>query len=346
LHDFFYDYSEERSMQSKLLMLALQGGGALGALGWGVLDRLLEEPEVRIESISGASAGAMNAVALAHGWSVGGAAGARRALEAFWTAVGECAAIAQWPHDLQTAAPWMPSPGRFMLGWTRFFSPAQFNPLDINPLRTIVTQQFDFERLRAASPIRLFVAATAVRSGALHVFKDGELTPDHLLASACLPALHHAVMIDGEAYWDGGYTGNPPLFPLTEGGRASDLLLVPLLPTERADVPTDADGIRARLAEIHFNTTLLRELDALAIAQRTAREQWWDWSAHARRLRRLRVHRINTNAFVRELTVDQTLQAGSGFLCHLRDAGRRLAADWLRKPVVPRAPATLTPQPV
>ena len=332
-------------MQSKLLMLALQGGGALGALSWGVLDRLLEEPDLRIESISGASAGAMNAVALAHGWAVGGAPGARRALDDFWNAVGECAAIAQWPHDLQQAAPWMPSAGRFMLGWTRFFSPAQFNPLDINPLRTIVTGQIDYERLRSASPIRLFVAATAVRSGALRVFEDRELTVDHVLASACLPALHHAVTIDGEAYWDGGYSGNPPLFPLTEGGRATDLLLVPLLPLQRAEVPTDADGIRARLAEIHFNTTLLRELDALAIAQRTARANWWDLSARTRRLRALQVHRIDTNKLLGELTVEHTLQAGSGFLRQLRDEGRRLAAAWLRAPDVPPAPATLTAQP-
>ena len=299
-------------MSSKLLMLGLQGGGALGALTWGVLDRLLEEPDLRIESVSGASAGAMNAVALAHGWAVGGASGARRALEDFWNAVSECAAIAQWPHDLQSTAPWMPSPGRFMLGWTRFFSPAQFNPLDINPLR---------------------------------VFAEHELTPDHLLASACLPALHHAVTIDGEAHWDGGYTGNPPLFPLTDSGRAVDLLLVPLLPSMRAEVPTDVDGIRARLAEIHFNTTLLRELDALAIAQRTAREHWWDLSARTRRLRRLRVHRIDTNACVGALTLDHTLQAGSSFLRDLRDQGRALAATWLRAPHEPRAPATLTPQP-
>jgi NTE family protein len=332
-------------MSSKLLMLGLQGGGALGALTWGVLDRLLEEPDMRIESVSGASAGAMNAVALAHGWAVGGATGARRALEDFWNAVSECAAIAQWPHDLQSAAPWMPSPGRFMLGWTRFFSPAQFNPLDINPLRTIVERQFDFARLRAASPMRVFVAATAVRSGALRVFAEHELTPDHVLASACLPALHHAVTIDDEAYWDGGYSGNPPLFPLTDSGRAVDLLLVPLLPSTRAEVPTDADGIRARLAEIHFNTTLLRELDALAIAQHTAREHWWDLSARTRRLRRLRVHRIDTNACVGALTVDHTLQAGSSFLRELRDQGRALAATWLRASHEPRAPATVTPQP-
>ena len=141
--------SRADSASPRELDLALQGGGAHGAFTWGVLDRLLEEPDLRVESISGASAGAMNAVALAHGWALGGATGARRALEDFWSAVGDCAAIAQWPHDLQTTAPWLPSPGRFMLGWTRFFSPAQFNPLDVNPLRALVTRHFDFERLRA-----------------------------------------------------------------------------------------------------------------------------------------------------------------------------------------------------
>jgi NTE family protein len=316
-------------MQSKNLMLALQGGGALGALSWGVLDRLLEEPGVQIESISGASAGAMNAVALTHGWMEGGAKGARLALEGFWNAVAEAAAVAQWPHDLQTSAPWLASAGKFMLGMTRFFSPAQFNPLDINPLRALVEQRFDFKRLRRKSPIRLYIAATAVRSGALKVFRDDELTAEHVLASACLPALHHAVEIDGEAYWDGGYTGNPPLFPLLESGHSTDLLIVPLLPALRGAVPTDVDGIRARIAEIHFNTSLLRELDALSWAQDVARQRWWDLTARERRLRKLRVHSVDTNGLLSELTVEHALQPSGGFLCSLRDIGRELAACWL-----------------
>jgi NTE family protein len=333
-------------MQSKNLMLALQGGGALGALSWGALDRLLEEPGVRIESISGASAGAMNAVAVAHGWLEGGAPGARRALEGFWNAVAEAAAVAQWPHDLQTSAPWLHNAGKFMLGWTRFFSPAQFNPLDINPLRTLV-ERFDFKRLRRRSPMRLFVAATAVRTGALKVFRDDELTVEHVLASACLPALHHAIEIDGEAYWDGGYTGNPPLFPLLESGRSTDLLVVPLLPTRRADVPTDVDGIRARLAEIHFNTSLLRELDALRWTQKAVRQRWWGFTARERRLRKLRVHSIDTNGLVSELTVEHTMQPSGGFLCQLRDAGRELAACWLesRTPDTAAARALVTQPP-
>ncbi|MFZ5541018.1 MAG: patatin-like phospholipase family protein [Pseudomonadota bacterium] len=315
-------------MRKHRINLALQGGGALGAITWGVLDRLLEEPDIAIEGASGASAGAMNAVALAHGWAEDGVAGARRALAAFWTAIGEASYAVQLPFTPSLPAGFSHSPATFLLGLTRFFSPQQMNPFDINPMRAIVRQQFDFERLRRASPVRLFVAATHVRSGSLRVFTERELTAEHLLASACLPTLQRAVVIDGDDYWDGGYTGNPPVYPLVYDCAAADLLIVMLLPRERGETPTSADGIRARLTEIHFNAAFLREMRGLALARERARRGWWPFGLE-RRLRALRFHVIDAEDFLRELDGAKAMNTSLAFLRELRDEGRARAEAWL-----------------
>lgn len=314
-------------MPKHRINLALQGGGALGAITWGVLDRLLEEPDIAFEGLSGASAGAMNAVALAHGWAEGGAAGAQRALAAFWTAIGEASYAVQLAPN--PPAGFAPSPATFLLGLTRFFSPQQINPFDINPLRAIVKRQFDFERLRRASPFRLFVAATHVRRGSLRVFTERELTAEHLLASACLPTLQHAVVIDGEDYWDGGYTGNPPVYPLVYDCQGSDLLIVMLLPRSRDDTPGTVEGIRARLTEIHFNAAFLREMRAFALARERARRGWWPSSWLERRLRALRFHVIDAEDFLRALHSEKALNTSLAFLRQLRDEGRARADAWL-----------------
>lgn len=315
-------------MPKHRINLALQGGGALGAITWGVLDRLLEEPGISFEGVSGASAGAMNAVALAHGWAEGGAEGARRALAAFWTAIGEASYAVQLPFTPSLPAGFAHSPATFLLGLTRFFSPQEINPFDINPLRAIVKQQFDFERLRRASPVRLFVAATHVRRGSLRVFTERELTAEHLLASACLPTLHHAVVIDGEDYWDGGYTGNPPVYPLVYDCEAADLLIVMLLPRERTGTPSSVEGIRARLTEIHFNAAFLREMRGLALARERARGGWWPFGLE-RRLRALRFHVIDSEDLLRELDGGKALNTSLAFLHELRDEGRARADTWL-----------------
>jgi NTE family protein len=314
-------------MPKHRINLALQGGGALGAITWGVLERLLDEPDISFEGISGASAGAMNAVALAHGWAEGGAAGAQRALAAFWTAIGEASPTVALPFA-SGAGIAAPSPASFLLGLTRFFSPQQLNPFDINPLRTIVKRQFDFERLRRASPFRLFVAATHVRRGALRVFTERELTAEHLLASACLPTLQHAVVIDGEDYWDGGYTGNPPVYPLVYECTAADLMIVMLLPRCRERTPDSVEGIRARLTEIHFNAAFLREMHALALVCARAKRQWWP-AGSQRRLRTLRFHLIDSEDFVRGIDGTQALDTSLTFLRALRDEGRARADAWL-----------------
>jgi NTE family protein len=314
---------------SRKINLALQGGGALGAFTWGVLDRLLEEPGLRFEAISGSSAGAMNAIALAHGLAQGGVQGARESLEAFWTAVGS-APYAGHPALGESGAQSLGvTSAKFLLGLTRFFSPYQLNPFDINPLRSIIEKLFDFERLRRASPVRLFVGATHVPTGALRVFTGAELTAEHLLASACLPALNQAVMVQGEAYWDGGYTGNPPLYPLIYDCRGKDLLLVLVLPLMRQATPTTAERIRSRLTEIHFNTTLLRELRGLALMRRFARTSFPIRGTLERRMLALRPHLIETDDKINQLELEKAMNTSLPFLLRMKDEGRGRAQDWL-----------------
>jgi NTE family protein len=317
-------------LRRRTVNLALQGGGALGAFTWGVLDRLLEEPDLAFEAVSGSSAGAMNALALAHGLAHGGAQGARESLEALWTAVGSASYASPLPVvDGKARQQLMAAPSKFLLGLTRFFSPYQLNPFDINPLRAIIERLFDFERIRRASPVRLFVGATHVRSGALRVFSDSEMTADHLLASACLPALNQAVKIDAEAYWDGGYTGNPPLYPLVYDCRSADLVIVLLLPLLRAGTPTSADAIRSRLTEIHFNTTCLRELRALALMRRQARRSVLLRGRLERRVLALRPHLIETEDKVSQLELEKSMNTSLPFLLRLKADGRERAQTWL-----------------
>jgi NTE family protein len=313
--------------------LALQGGGALGAFTWGVLDRLLEEPMVDFEAISGSSAGAMNAVALAHGLAEGGRQGAKQKLEAFWTAVGgasypvEASLASEPPVSTGLIAA---APSKFLLGLTRFFSPYQLNPFDINPLRSIVERLFDFDLMRRASPVRLFVGATQVKTGSLRVFVERELSVEHLLASACLPALNQAVLVDGEAYWDGGYTGNPPLHPLVNNCKSRDLVIVLLLPLMRPQTPTTADAIRSRLTEIHFNTTFLTEMRDLSLSRRAASAgAAWLHGRLERRLLELNMHMIETDENVNQLDVEKSLNTSLPFLLRLKEEGRVRAQSWL-----------------
>ena len=314
-------------MSRRIINLALQGGGALGAFTWGVLDRLLQEPQLDFEAVSGSSAGAMNAVALAHGLSEGGRDGARQQLEAFWTAVGGASYPVQ--ASLASEPPTGLTPSKFLLGLTRFFSPYQLNPFDINPLRSIIERLFDFERIRRASPLRLFVGATQVKTGALRIFRDHELAAEHLLASACLPALNQAVLIDGEAYWDGGYTGNPPLHPLVNECAARDLAIVQLLPLWRPATPTTADAIRSRLTEIHFNTTFLTEMRDLALSLRAARRPTLMRGRLEQRLLQLNLHMIETDESVSQLNVEKTMNTSLPFLLRLKEHGRARCEAWL-----------------
>src|SRR5258706_8046535 len=243
--------------QPKTLNLALQGGGALGALTWGVLGRLLQEPRLRIEAISGTSAGAMNAAALASGWVKGGRAGARETLSSFWEAVGSYRITSGSGASTQ-----------LMIDLSRLFSPYQLNPFDINPLRKIISEVIDFKALQSRRAIRLFIAATRLSTSTLKLFENAELSAEALLASACLPTLSHAIEIVGESYWDGAYTGNPAIYPLLYQCRAADIMVVRLQPMQRDGLPTSAKAIRARMVDFQFNAACLREMRNLALAKR------------------------------------------------------------------------------
>jgi NTE family protein len=308
--------------------LALQGGGAHGAFTWGVLDRLLEEPWLRIEGISGTSAGALNAAVLACGHAQGGAEGARQALTTFWRGVSEAALFSPfrrgWIEMLTGRWSLDQSPAFLAANLAlRLWSPYELNPQGMNPLRGILRELIDFERL-AASPIKLFVTATNVRTGRGRVFRNAEIGPDALLASACLPAMFHAVEIDGDAYWDGGYAGNPTMTPLIRECTSSDTLLVQINPVERAGVPRSAQEISNRLNEISFNSPLLKELRMIALLRRAADPGQGEGAAWAR----MRIHRIATDAML-DYGHSSKLIAEWAFLCQLRDEGRRAADAFL-----------------
>jgi len=321
-------------MQTKPITLALQGGGSHGAFTWGVLDRLLEDERIRIEAITGASAGAMNAVALAYGWTVGGRDGARQSLKSMWDSIATKAPFSLMPEDWSTpesiARQSEPSPAiKTFLMVARFFSPYQLNPFNMNPLRDILADQIDFDRLRAECRIELFLAATQVSTGMPRLFRNKEITIDALLASACLPALHHAIEIDGESYWDGGLTANPPIRPLVYECSARDIVVVLLHPCKRPEMPTTADDIWHRLTEISFSSAYFAELQGIALAKRVAGHGLFSFGKLERRLRRLNMHLIDAHELMSELSVLSKLNTHAAFIGTLHDEGRRQADAWL-----------------
>jgi NTE family protein len=314
--------------QQVLVDLALQGGGSHGAFTWGVLDRLLEEPWIRIEAISGTSAGAMNAAVLADGWLKGGADGARAALDAYWRRVSRAAAF----------SPLQRSPLERMMGrWTldtspaylamdlmsRVFSPYDLNPTGFNPLRKVLTESIDFERL-VTSPIKLFITATNVHTGRGRIFRNSQITPDVLLASACLPTMFRAVEIEGEPYWDGGFAGNPTITPLVRESDAHDTILVQINPRERLNTPKTAGDILDRLNEISFNAPLLKELRMIALLRQAADPGHGEGARWAG----MRTHRI-MNDRLAEFGASSKLNAEWEFLEMLKVEGRKSADEFL-----------------
>lgn len=322
-------------MEKKTITLALQGGGSHGAFTWGVLDRLLEDKRIEIEGISGASAGAMNAVVLAHGMTVGGRDGARQALRDFWEAVASSAPFSNVSDSLVPPANLaaqsdLPPAFKPLLSLLRFFSPYQLNPFDINPLRDILAKQVDFERLRSECDMRLFIATTQVSSGTLRLFRTRQLSINVLLASACLPLLHRAVEIDGEAYWDGGLTANPPLFPLVHKCVARDIVVVLLHPQPHNHVPRSADDIWHRLTEMGFSSTFFTELQGLMLAQREAKRGWFSFGRLERRLRQLNMHVVESQELMSQLGRHSKLNAHPAFIHGLHEEGRQRAEAWLQ----------------
>ena len=308
--------------------LGLQGGGAHGAFTWGVLDRLLEEPWLHFDGVSGTSAGAMNAVVMADGLAAGGPLHARVTLERFWKRVSDAALLSplrRGPLEIMT--------GRWTLDYSpvfaaldisaRVFSPYDLNPLGANPLRQILAESVDFKRLGRA-PIKIFVTATNVRTGRGRIFRNTDITPDALLASACLPTLFQAVEIDGDPYWDGGYSGNPTMAPLIRECTASDTILVQINPIERPGIPRTAREIHNRLNEVAFNAVLMKELRAAALLRKAADPG----SGEGRVWAEMRVHRIASDVML-DLGYSSKLLAEWEFFWMLREEGRKAAQAFL-----------------
>ena len=318
--------------EKKSINLALQGGGAHGAFTWGVLDRLLEEERIHLEAISGTSAGAMNAVVIADGLMKNGKEGARQALREFWRAVSDAAQfspIKRTPVDLMTGS-WNldHSPGYMLLGLLeQLASPYQLNPWNINPLRDILVKQVNFERVRSCDQMKLFISATKIRTGRVKLFDRTELNPDMVMASACIPQLFQAVEIDGEAYWDGGYVGNPVLYPFAYHCTSKDVVLVQINPMQRNEVPKNAQEIMNRVNEITFNGALMKELRAIEFVGRLLDKE----SVDPNRYKKMLLHVISAEDELKPLNASSKQNAEWEFLIYLRDVGRKTAAAWLDK---------------
>jgi NTE family protein len=316
--------------ETKLANLALQGGGAHGAFTWGVLDRLLEEPRLEIDGVSATSAGAMNAVVLAQGLTAGGRSAAKNALADFWQRIAR----------LATSSPLQPSwydraigtfglehsPGYLVFDMlSRMFSPYQLNPFNYNPLKSILEDVVDFAELRRRCAIELFLCATNVRTGKIRIFTKDEICVARVLASACLPLLYQGVEIDGEYFWDGGYLGNPALFPLIYGSKSRDIIVIHINPTERHGIPKTAPEIMNRINEISFNSSLFREMRAIAFVTKLIDEKKLADGS----LKRMLIHAIEADEVMQGLGVTSKFNADWKFLMHLHDVGYSRAGSWL-----------------
>jgi NTE family protein len=314
--------------------LALQGGGAHGAYAWGVLDKLIEDGRIDIQAISATSAGSMNAVVMAYGMSVGGPDGARAKLAEFWREIAETG-MRYSPVQAMPWDKWLEGFGLkpditptylYFEALTHTFSPYQLNPMNFNPLRDVLEKVVDFEHLKnSKSPIRLFISATNVRTGKIKVFENPELSADTILASACLPYIFQAVEIDGEAYWDGGFMGNPAIFPLIYHGASRDVVIVHINPIERQELPRTAPEIFDRINEISFNSSLMREMRAIAFVARLVEEG----SVDAKRYNRMLIHSIRNDAEMARLGVASKMMPSWDMISHLKDVGRASAEAWL-----------------
>jgi NTE family protein len=306
--------------------LALQGGGAHGAFTWGVLDRLLEDGGVDVAAVCGTSAGAMNGVALVYGLALGGREKAREVLAKFWNTVAERARFSLLqPTPLDRAV----SVGDmdFSPGWllwdaiSRSVSPYLANPANINPLAEVLDDVIDFHWLRRNHTVPLFACATNVKSGKIRVFHCHEISAKAILASACLPFLYQAVEIDGEYYWDGGFMGNPPLYPLIYQTDCEDVLIVQINPINTTDVPMTSPEIIDRMNELSFNSSLMREMRAIAFVKKLLDEE----RVPHGRYKDLRIHTIDAEAQMRELGYSSKLNADAKFLHWLFELGRERA---------------------
>ena len=320
------------AVRQKTLNLALQGGGSHGAFTWGVLDRLLEDGRIKIDGICGTSAGAMNAIVCAYGNMQGGPEKARELLQDFWrkvSAAGErFSPLRNSPFDAFFNDTVRNASYAMFETVTRALSPYQLNPLNFNPLREVLEDVVKFEELKTCKEMRVFVCATNVRTGKPKVFHNHEVTADAVLASACLPTLFQAVEIDGEHYWDGGFVGNPPIYPLIYETSTNDVLVVHINPFDVPKLPRTAGDIMDRINEISFNSSLVSEMRAIAFVQKLITDGWIKDEFRSQ-LRDMRMHAIRADQDLAHLGLESKLDPGWKHLGSLRDLGRARAGEWL-----------------
>lgn len=318
--------------EKKRIAVALQGGGSHGAFTWGVLDRLLEDGRFIIEGLTGTSAGGMNAVACAQGLMKGGNEGARAELEEFWKKISDSGKNSslnnRGPIDKMMGKYTMyNSPGYVMFDYlSRMFSPYELNPLQVDPLKKVIMDTFDFEKLRKYKDCKVFLCATHVYTGRLKIFSLEDLKPECLLATACLPTIHSAVLVDGEYYWDGGFIGNPAFFPLIYNCETPDIVLIQLNPTVRNTLPKTAREIADRLNEITNNATVVREMRAISFITDLIDQGLLD----SKKIKKLHMHLIEDEEAFQELGWSSKLNTEWEFLTHLFEKGRTAADKWIK----------------
>jgi NTE family protein len=316
--------------KTKQLNLALQGGGAHGAFAWGALDRLLSDDRLEIEGISATSAGASNAIVLAQGMMEGGKEGARKAIEAFWN---ELSLVGQFlsPVKNMSVTNLLPENFNYDLSYsafdfiTRILSPYQFNVLDINPLRDILEKMIDFSAIQKFTGLKLFISATNVETGKIRVFKNNELTLETILASGCLPFLFKAIEINGEYFWDGGYMGNPAIFPIIYDCESMDVVIIHINPILREGCPTTVSDIMNRINEISFNSSLMREMRAIAFVTHLIDTK----VVSPGQLKRIFIHSIRSDELMSDLGVSSKFASDKEFLYLLKKRGYEQADKWL-----------------
>ncbi|MFA6301779.1 MAG: patatin-like phospholipase family protein [Legionella sp.] len=321
------------SRKKHRINLALQGGGAHGAFTWGVLDKFLESELFEIDSISATSAGSMNAVILAQGLLNGGEKGARELLYEFWHSMSEYGqkfgVTAQNPIDM-FLQPFLGTPLSYTLFSTmiNLYSPYEFNPLNYNPLQEVLESIIDIDAIKKQQIIKLFICATNIRTGKIRIFNTNELSIDAVLASACLPKLFQAVEIDNEYYWDGGYLGNPAIFPLIYNSECRDIIVVHTIPDEREEIPKTVAEIDMRLREVSFNSSLKREMRAIAFVSRLIDDGAIN-KVYQRKLKKLFMHCVKADNKIKQYPLSTVYSPDWDFLVDLRNLGRKQASLWI-----------------
>jgi NTE family protein len=319
----------------KVINLALQGGGSHGAFTWGVLERFLDDERIEFEGISGTSSGAINAATLAYGLATGGREGAKAALRKLWERVAnEFSDIFSGPFYMSMLNLFNDAEHPALdayLSLTKTFSPYHLNPMDMNPLRDLVAESIDFKYLQKDCPVKLFIAATHVRTGKLKIFENQELSIDALMASACLPSIHRAVEIDGESYWDGGFAGNPPVFPLIFNCKHKDIVIVLIHPLEITEMPVTADEIQQRTSDLSFNTAFLREMRAIAFSKKMIDKDWMPSGKLEGRMNEINIHIIQDQALSSQYNSRSRYNTLPSFIKLFHREGYAAADVWLEE---------------